>query len=390
MNFLYDLIGIPFGYLMSLIYKIVPNYAVAIILFTLVTKLLLFPVNYKTQKNAARMQLFQPKLEKLKKSYGSNPQRLQEEQQKLYQQEGINPMGSCLPMFVQMFLLFGVIDVVYKPITHILHITKSVRTAAIEKASEIAVNIGDINNGKEISTSNLRSELLTAEALDKHPDEFRDLAENFFQKVSDFSDTFSVFGANLGKTPEFRPEVWNKEAIILFCIPFLAGLAQLIFSLYSQIHQKKVNPQAQAAGGGCMTAMTLLMPVWSIWIAFEVPAGVGFYWIFSSLFSFAITFALNCYFTKDRIVAINEKEKEKARIYAEKHPDKKSFMQRMMEQQAAIEQQQAAAARVNENGEKISRSEMNRQNRDKINEARRRMAEKYGDEYVESDGSDEE
>ena len=195
MNFLYDLIGIPFGYLMSLIYKIVPNYAVAIILFTLVTKLLLFPVNYKTQKNAARMQLFQPKLEKLKKSYGSNPQRLQEEQQKLYQQEGINPMGSCLPMFIQMFLLFGVIDVVYKPITHILHITKSVRTAAIEKASELAVNVGDINNGKEISAANLRSELLTAEALEKHPDEFRDLAENFFQKVSDFSDTFIISGS---------------------------------------------------------------------------------------------------------------------------------------------------------------------------------------------------
>ena len=94
---------------MSFIYSIVPNYAVAIILFTLVTKLLLFPVNYKTQKNAARMQLMQPKLEKLKKSYGSNPQRLQEEQQKLYQQEGINPMGSCLPMFIQLFLLFGVL-----------------------------------------------------------------------------------------------------------------------------------------------------------------------------------------------------------------------------------------------------------------------------------------
>ena len=389
MNFLYDLIGIPFGYLMSLIYKIVPNYAIAIIIFTLVTKLLLFPVNYKTQKNAARMQLFQPKLEKLKKAYGSNPQRLQEEQQKLYQQEGINPMGSCLPMFVQMFLLFGVIDVIYKPITHILHITKSVRVAAIEKASELAVKFGDVNNGKEISTGNLRSELLTAEALEKHPSEFTDFAENFFQKVSDFSDTFSVFGANLGKTPQFHPEVWNREAIILFCIPFLAGLAQLIFSVYSQIHQKKVNPQAQQAGGGCMTAMTLLMPVWSVWIAFEVPAGVGFYWIFSSLFSFFITFALNCYFTKDRIVAINEKEKQKAKEYAEKHPNKKSFMQRMMEQQANLEQQQNAL-RVDENGEKISRSEMNKQNRDRIKEARRRMAEKYGDEYDDSNDNDEE
>lgn len=386
MNFLYDFIGVPFGYLMSLIYKIVPNYAIAIIIFTLVTKLLLFPVNYKTQKNAARMQLLQPKLEKIRKAYESNPQRLQEEQQKLYQQEGINPMGSCLPMFIQMFLLFGVIDVVYKPITHILHITKSVRVAAIEKASELAEKFGDINNGKAISSGNLRSELLTAEALEKYPAEFTDFAENFYHKVSDFSDTFSVFGANLGQTPQFHPETWNKESIILFCIPFLAGLAQLIFSVYSQIHQKKINPQANVAGGGCMTAMTLLMPVWSIWIAFEVPAGVGFYWIFSSLFSFFITFALNCYFTKERIAAINEKEKEKARIYAEKHPDKKTFMQRMMEQQANLDQQ--PIQRVNENGEKISRSEQNKKDRDRIKEARKRMAEKYGDEY--DDNNDEE
>ena len=379
MNFLYDLIGVPFGYLMSFIYDIVPNYALAIIIFTLVTKLLLFPVNYKTQKNAARMQLLAPKLEKLKKSFESNPQRLQEEQQKLYQQEGINPMGSCLPMFVQMFLLFGVIDVVYKPITHILHISKPVRTAAIEKASELAVKYGDVNGGKAISAKNLRSELLTAEVLDKHPDDFTIYSENFHDKVSKFSETFNVLGANLGKTPKLHPETWNRESLILFCIPFLAGLAQLLFSLYSQIHQKKTNPNAQAAGGGCMMATTLLMPLMSVWFAFGLPAGIGFYWIFSSLFSFVITFALNCYFSKERIEAINEKEKEKARIYAEKHPGKKSFMQRMMESQAAMEQQ--SNVRVDENGDKISRSEHNKQNRDKLKEARKRMAEKYGDSY---------
>ena len=379
MNFLYDLIGVPFGYLMSFIYDIVPNYALAIIIFTLVTKLLLFPVNYKTQKNAARMQLLAPKLEKLKKSFESNPQRLQEEQQKLYQQEGINPMGSCLPMFVQMFLLFGVIDVVYKPITHILHISKLVRTDAITKASELAVKYGDVNGGKAISPKNLRSELLTAEVLDKHPDDFTIYSENFHDKVSKFSETFNVLGANLGKTPQLHPETWNRESLILFCIPFLAGLAQLLFSLYSQIHQKKTNPNAQAAGGGCMMATTLLMPLMSVWFAFGLPAGIGFYWIFSSLFSFVITFALNCYFSKDRIEAINEKEKEKARIYAEKHPGKKSFMQRMMESQAAMEQQ--SNVRVDENGDKISRSEHNKQNRDKLKEARKRMAEKYGDSY---------
>ena len=138
-----------------------------------------------------------------------------------------------------------------------------------------------------------------------------------------------------------------------------------------------------------MTFMMLMMPLISIWFAFSVPAGVGFYWIWSALFSFLITFALNQYFTPERTAAINEKEKEKARIYAEKHPEKKTFMQRMMEQQELVNQQQNGGARKAGN-DKVSRSEMNKYNRDKIKEARRRMAEKYGDIYDDSDNDNDE
>ncbi|MBQ9139904.1 MAG: YidC/Oxa1 family membrane protein insertase [Ruminococcus sp.] len=385
MNFIYELIGVPLGYLMSLIYNIVPNYAIAIIIFTLVTKLLLFPMNYKTQKNAARMQLLQPKLQKLQKSFSNNPARLQEEQQKLYQEEGLNPMGSCLPAFIQMFLLFGVIDVVYKPIKHILRLSKDVRMAAVEKASELAMQFKDVNGGKAIESNNIRHELLTMEVFDKHTAEFYNIGESFSALVSEFSENFTIFGANLGKTPTLHPEVWDKEAIILCAIPFLAGISQLLVSFYSMIHQKKTNPTPQA-GGGCMNVMMLLMPIMSIWIAFEVPAGIGFYWIWSSLFSFIVTLALNCYFTHDRVVAMNEKEKEKARIYAEKHPEKKTFMQKMLEQQAALDAQNGGST-VN-SGEKKSRSEQNKANRDAINDARRRMAEKYGDLYEESKDSE--
>lgn len=385
MNFIYELIGVPLGYLMSLIYNIVPNYAIAIILFTLVTKLLLFPFNYKTQKGTARMQLLQPKLQKLQKSFANNPTRLQEEQQKLYQEEGVNPMGSCLPAVIQMLLLFGVIDVVYKPIKHILRISKEVRMAAVEKASELAVQFKDVNGGKAIASNNLRHELLTMDAMDKHPSEFANIGENFSSAVSEFTEHFTFLGANLGKIPSLHPEVWNKEAVILCIIPFLAGLAQLIVSVYSMHHQKKTNPTPQA-GGGCMTAMMLLTPLMSVWFAFELPAGIGFYWIWSSLFSFLISLGLNAYFTHDRIVAMNEKEKEKARIYAEKHPDKKTFMQRILEQQAALEAQSGGTSN---SGEKLSRSEQNKANRDAINEARKKMAEKYGDIYDESNDSED-
>ena len=380
MNALYDIIGVPFGYLMRLIYSLCNNYAVAIILFTVVTRILLFPVNYKTQKSAARMQLLNPKLEKLRKSFANNPQRLQEEQQKLYQQEGVNPMGSCLPAFIQMFLLFGVIDVIYKPITHILNISKNI----IENAVDIARGITE---DKNLNMSNLRCELMTMENLSNNREKYSSLSENFLTKVSEFNERFTLFGANLGKTPTLHPESWTKEAIILVSIPFLAGLSQLLVSVYGQIHQKKTNPAGQP-GGGCMSVMLYGLPLLSIWFAFQVPAGIGFYWIWSSVFAFIITFALNCYFTPERVKEINEQEKEKARIYAEKHPNKKTFMQKMMEQQAALEEQKNASSSSSGKASGISRSEQNRQNRDKLKEARKRMAEKYGDSY--EDDNDEE
>ena len=384
MNALYDIIGIPFGYLMQFINYLVGNYAISIIVFTIVTKIIFLPVNYKTQKNAARMQLLNPKLEKLRKSFSNNPQRLQEEQQKLYIEEGINPMGSCLPAFIQMFLVFGVIDVVYKPITHILRIPKDVRKQAAYIASKLRVE--DIGKKGSFKFSDLRSELYIREMLEKFPDKFEGLGANFSERVSEFYDKFTFLGANLAKYPSLHPDSWNRETIVLAIIPFLAGLAQLISSVYSQIHQKKVNPNLQ--GGGCMTFMMYFMPVLSIWFAFNVPAGIGFYWIWSALFSFVITFALNQYFTPERTAVINEKEKEKARIYAEKHPEKKTFMQRMMEQQELANQQAGGPKKAN--GEKASRSEVNKYNRDKIKEARKRMAEKYGDDYVDSDSDNEE
>lgn len=368
MNAIYDIVGIPFGYLMMLIYKVFKNYAVSIIVFTVVTKLLLLPVNYKTQKNAARMQLLAPKLEKLRKSYSNNPQRLQQEQQKLYIEEGINPMGSCLPAFIQMFLLFGILDVVYKPITHILRMSKGVRSNAAEIAGT--------------KLSNLRCELKVMDKLKDDPSLFANLKDDFVKKVSDFSDNFTIFGANLGKTPSVHVDWSRRESVILFFIPILAGLAQLISSVYSQIHQKKTNPNMQ--GGGCLIFMMYFMPLLSVWFAFQVPAGIGFYWIWSALLSFIITFLLNQYFTPERAAVINEKEKEKARIYAEKHPEKKTFMQRMMEQQELVNQQQNSA-KNRKNGDKLSRSELNKVNRDKLKEARKRMAEKYGDLYEASD-----
>lgn len=372
MNWLYDTFGTPFGYLMMWIFDLVQNYGVAIILFTLVTRIILLPMNYKTQKNAARMQLLNPKLAKIRKSYKDNQQKMQEEQMKLYQEEGVNPMGSCLPAVIQMLLLFGVLDVVYKPLTHIIRFADK----TIASARELASTLG----GTKISASDLRNELRILNVFNSHSSEFSSIGEDFTEKVSDFYEKFSFFGVNLGQIPH-KPDSWSDWSQVgLFLIPFLAGAAQLVYSIYSQVHQKRKNPDMPSMG--LAGVLIYAMPILSVFFAFKVPSGVGFYWIFSSLFSLLITFCLNCYFEKN-IDKIVEKDKAKAKEYAAAHNGKgKGFMQKMYEQQQQqLEQQKKNQAIYKENGEKMSRSEANAYNRQLLNEARKRMAEKYGDEY---------
>ena len=111
-----DLIAIPLGWVMWAIYQVVHSYGISILLFTLFVKLLTLPSTYKMQVNSARMGLVAPKLEKLKKSFANNPQRMQEEQTKLYSQEGINPGSGCVGSLITMILLLGVYRVVLKPL----------------------------------------------------------------------------------------------------------------------------------------------------------------------------------------------------------------------------------------------------------------------------------
>lgn len=351
---------------MRLIYQLVNNYGVAIVLFTIITKIVLFPISYKQQKNTLRTQLLAPKLEKLKAKYKDKPQELQQAQMQLYQEEHVNPMSSCLPMFLQFFLLFGVLDVVYKPLTHILRYGDKV----IEKAVSVASNLlGDTAS----QYSGLREELGVLRAFQDHASSFADVGIDT-AKVSTFLDHFTLFGVNLGVEPTWKPEVWNTSSIILFCIPFLSGILQLIMTLYTQAVQKKRNPAQPNMG--CMNIMLYVMPLFSIWFAFQVPAGVGFYWACSSFFSLLQTIGLNIYFSPERGAKIIEKENKK--MEARYAAGKQSFTERVMNQNAGN-----LRVQEKEKTKDMSNRELSAYHKQKLQEARQRMAEKYGENYDE-------
>lgn len=337
---MYDIIGYPFGWLMWLLYQIAHNYMFDLILFTVITKLLLLPITIKQQKNTARMSLFQPKLQELKKKYGNNQQKYQEEMQKLYEREGVNPASSCLPMFIQMFLLFGIYDVVNKPLTHILRMSKD----GVNSFIEIAKNLGC-----EIGKGSLQSQLNALNFFKQNPDAFKGyLDSNTFDALNNFKIEF--FGINFGQIP-----TWGWNLIIL--IPILSGVTALLSGFISQQINKKNNPAMQGQGA-TMGMMLLFAPIMSFWIAFRVPAGVGFYWIISNIFIIIQTIVISKIYTPEKLKEIAEKEMEKIKEKRKVTVDTNIVDEETGEVKTVVKELSDA---------------------EKIAAARKKMAEKYGE-----------
>lgn len=190
---IYSLIGTPLGYLLYFIYELgITNVGVAIIIFTFIVKLAMLPLSIKQQKNSAKSAIFAPKVREIQEKYRNNQEKYQEEMQKL-QSQGYNPMNGCGSMILTFLLLFGVLDVVYKPMTHILHTEKTEIEDMIEEGYSIklaALIVDEHNNITE----------LKGDALKKHNDIVRDAA-----KILDY------YNANLseGEAP-VDESVWTK------------------------------------------------------------------------------------------------------------------------------------------------------------------------------------
>ena len=124
------------SYVISPIYSFVENYGLAVILFTIIVKIILVPLGIKQQKTSVKTKLVKPELEKIQAKYKNDKEKLNEETMKLYQKYGINPMGGCLPLLIQLPILLGLYRVIQEPITWVLRLSPS---AAIEKLIDYAL-----------------------------------------------------------------------------------------------------------------------------------------------------------------------------------------------------------------------------------------------------------
>ncbi|MCI8554311.1 MAG: YidC/Oxa1 family membrane protein insertase [Clostridiales bacterium] len=359
---IFDLIGIPLGYVLWFIYRFIPNYFVSIFLFTVLIRVLTFPFSLKSQKAQADRARLAPRLERLQKKYKQDPKKLQQKQMELYEKEGVSLTGGCLPMLIPMVVLFGVISVIYSPLTHLARIPSPVINATAQ-----AVTMQKDADGNLIEAAGkvqpdqmtgyykeLRAMIVLEEneadikaAIGSLSDTERQnlSADEYYDKMLDMKDNFRFFG---GLTLLENP--WGTgfgDIGLLWLIPLFSWLTALASSLVSMRYTKLASGTGEKQPGqGCTNVMMiLLMPLFSLFITFTVPGGVGIYWIFSNLLAVVQTIVLNHIYNPVKIRAQAEIEYEERR--RKKAEDKKRLAEaRTREQEEAkrLAAEEAAAA----------------------------------------------
>lgn len=472
-DILYSILGTPLGYIMWACYLLVNDFGWAIVLFTVVTKVAMFPLFLKQQKNMAKSQLFVPRVKEIQQKYRNNQEKQQEEMAKL-QKEGYNPMGGCGTMLITFLILFGVIDVVYKPMTHMEHLdwgdsgavsqivtrakqtdyaltllsnkddlkvyleytedpnslkiltqenidalaeeakaTASVREQVVipeeenfnindakanvnftkesvmseygltEEQWKLLTNLSDdtvttlcanesrlssnvkteLNLSKNAYFVSLRQELSALRVYTQHKDAFADLpiTQATMDKLDNLSGNMMFLGLNLGETPG-----WDFPLVI---IPILSLLMSLLQTIISQIIQKKTNPE-MAQQQGCARFMLFIMPLFSLYIAFQVPAGVGFYWACSYIFGIL-----------QSVIIYKFWPNEKLKAQAQAELDAKNVNLTATATVVDVDEQ-GNEVKVSKKMSDMTAKEIKEYQRKKLEEARKADAEKYGDEDI--------
>lgn len=349
MEFITSIIGWPLGLIMAFLYKFINSYGFSLIIFTVIIKLVLLPLSIKQQKATAKMTAFKPRMDEIQKKYANNQELMNQELMKLYKEEGYSPTAGCLPMLIQLPILFGLIDVIYKPLKHVLRVPDALIQSGLE-----------VLKGTGAHVSSYAPQISLISEIHKNPSAFETVPD-LVSKVESFSLDF--FGINLGQTPTFG---FN----LLILIPILAGLTSFLVSFASM-----KNASAMAGENNPMQAtskiMMFMMPLMSLWIAFSVPAGVGMYWIISNLLMLGQTILLNKIYNPAEMAEKAKQQMEERR--------KQLAQERKAAKQIAKEKNAVAAEKA------LSQKEINRQ---KLAAARKRDAMKYGEEFVDVTNED--
>ena len=323
-----DIILTPFSWLLKIFYEFSGSYGLALILFALVVKVVLFPLSLKGKRSMIQMNMLQGQMQKLQKQYGKDRERYNQEVQKLYAKEKVNPMGGCLWSFIPLIILMVLYPIIREPIHYMMGINDGNTLNAIAQAvnwNTVALDNGWIRAAAETFKNEgynqlYLSSLITPENLDAVRTAVGEAGKQIFSINFDFLGI-----VDLSQVPQLKFWEMERGGFTLFLLPVISAALSVVFSLIS-MKTNAVNQQSTQSNS-TMKSMMIVSPLISLWIGFAMPAALCIYWIANSLLSMLQEFICGKLLKKDYEKAAamqaererleKEEEKEERRRKAE-------------------------------------------------------------------------
>ena len=322
----------PFALLLLFFYNFFQSYGIALILFALLVKLILFPLSIKGKKSMIQMNLLSGQMQQIQKQYGKDRERYNAEIQKLYAREKVNPMGGCLWSLMPLIILIPLYWIIREPVTYLMGVSSDL--------------IGTVAEVTGVANSGAYPQIAMAEALGNP-----DILAKAQQALGDagaglFSMDFSFLGINLAAIPKwnFWTQGFSWGSIGLFLLP----LVSTVISFLSMKVSMKTNQINQGQTADDMTnktnqSMMIMMPLMSLWIGFTVPAGLSVYWIAQYIFTIGQELLSSKMLKKDY---------EAARLAAEKREQEEKEEEKRRKEEARLERQRRLEEEKKNRGKK--------------------------------------
>ena len=356
-----DLIRVPFGYLLDWLYTFTNSYGLALILFSLIVKLVLLPMSVKSKKSMLKMSRLSPQVKALEAKYGDDKQKYQLAVQQMYKEEGVSMGGGCLWSFIPLLILLPLYNVIREPITYMMHNSRSISEAIVAFLQASGENLGK---------NAYYAQLAAAGHIGDYADKLREVLQSIMGsdvKINLQAMNFQFLGIDLAAIPTFR--FWDCEGwseIGLFLIPVVSAGLQAVSMWISQKMNNQVatnadgEQDAEAAKTANQTNMTmmLMMPLMSLWIGFSMPAAISIYWIAQAVFGAVQDYFLTKHYRK---------------VYEEEDAVRQELAAKRRAEEAEKERQRALRREQNPDGitDNVSKKKIRQQEKEAAEKAAR-------------------
>ena len=273
---IWQILMTPFSWLLKLFCQVFNSYGIALFLFTVVVKIVLFPLNLKGKKSMIKMNVVNAQIQEIQKRCGNDKERYNQEVQKFYTENNINPMGGCGWSFLPIVFLYPLYAIIRRPLKYMMWLTEDAVKAVANalnwtsvKGTEFAIGgYNELMLGSMMNAGNLEAAKTAAAAAG-------------VSAASMFVINFNFFGIDLSQTPQLK--FWTDgiswNSVGLFLLPIISAL----LSLASMFVSQKTNQMNKNQEVKMNMSMILMGPLISLWIGFAMPAGLCIYWISNSL-----------------------------------------------------------------------------------------------------------